>query len=355
MSKEFIVPTGSIIKEYLDELGMSQKECAKRIGSSEKHFSNIISGKSRLTEDVAIKLENVIQDAPASYWLNYEIKYREFKKREEAKLETYTNDQLEKLSKRFNFNAIFNGLDWSLSKQADEMLKLLRISDFEQFEAVYSDLSIDFMEDGGEKEAIAIWLNLAREEVEIQNKDIDEISYNKEKLMKSLSKFKKIALDSDYESSIKSARKLLNRLGVYLVFCDAITNSKVRGALTTYRKHPAIFLSGRFKTHDHVWFALMHEIGHLLYHYITTDTPIISFEDELELKEISTKEGEANEFARDFFIDIEDYKKFIEHQKFDRMNIEKFAETQQILPGIVVARLQRDGYLMYDQLNFLKT
>src|SRR5699024_10069084 len=115
MDIEFIVHTGSIIKEYLDEIGMNQKECAKRLGVSEKHFSNLLNGKSRLTEEVAIKLESIIHEVPASYWLNYESKYREYLKREEIYSHAYSKEQLVNLSKRFKFNTIFKGLEWDLA------------------------------------------------------------------------------------------------------------------------------------------------------------------------------------------------------------------------------------------------
>lgn len=264
-------------------------------------------------------------------------------------------DELKKLSKRFKFNTIFSGLDWDLTKQANEMLKILGIANFKQFDTVYSNLNVDFMEDGGEKESIAIWINLAKEEVEIQNKDLSSINFSIEALMENIDKFKLLALNSDYESSLKSARKLLNRFGIYLVFINAIDNSKVRGALTTYKENPAIYLSGRFKTHDHVWFALMHEIGHLIKHYIP-NRPIITLEDELfELKyTIDTKEKEANEFARDYFINNSEYSIFVDTNKFDEQSIYKFAKSQNVLPGIVVARLQHDRYIGFDKLNYLK-
>lgn len=355
MGNEFIVHTGSIIKEYLEEIGMSQKECAKRIGVSEKHFSNLLNGKSRLTEEVAIKLENIFHGVPASYWLNYESKYREQLKREEMYSQTYSMEELKKFSTKFKFNNVFQGLGWDLVKQANEMLKILRISRFEHFDEVYSNYNVDFMEDGGETEAIAIWLNLAREEVEIQNKDLSDKTYSKEKLLKSLDKFKLLALNNDYENSLKSARKLLNRNGVYLVFFDALENSKVRGALTTYKNNPAIYLTGRFKTHDHVWFALMHEIGHLLKHYIPNEA-IVSLENELDLKpSTDTKEEEANEFARDFFIDKLEYKEFVNRGNFNEASIHDFAKAQGILTGIVVARLQHDGYISFEKLNHLKS
>lgn len=74
----FMVLTGDIIKEYLDEYGITQKELATRTGISEKHISNVLSGHARLTEDFALKLEKVMPEVPASYWLNYECKYREY-------------------------------------------------------------------------------------------------------------------------------------------------------------------------------------------------------------------------------------------------------------------------------------
>lgn len=352
MSNEFLVPTGYVIKDYLEELDISQKELAKRIGMSEKHVSNLLNGKSKLTEEFAIRLEKIIHSVPASYWLNYEANYREYKVRNELK-QDLDESELKKLDERFHFTALFSGLGFELKEQANEMLKLLKISNFDLFDNVYSELEVDFMEDGGTKEAIAVWLNMAMEEIEIQNKDLTEINYDEKKLESSLPRFKKLALNNNYESSIRSARKLLNKLGVYLVLCDAIPNSKVRGALTTYKKRPAILLSARFKSHDHVWFALIHEVGHLLLHYVPYK-PLITMESELELKEVSQKEDEANKFSRDFFINYDDYKGFIRLQKFDKDSIEQFAKKQDILSGIVVARLQREGYLQYDQLNFLR-
>ena len=84
------------------------------------------------------------------------------------------------------------------------MLKLLKISDFNNFDAAYSNLSVNFMEDGGEKEAIAIWLNLCESEIEIQNADnVSSIKYEKTKLEKSLHLFKKLAYNDNIEFSIK--------------------------------------------------------------------------------------------------------------------------------------------------------
>lgn len=346
MNNSFLVPTGNIIKEYLEEYGITQKDLAERINSSEKHISNVMKGKNRLTEEFALKLEKVIGGVPASYWLNYEAKYREQVAREEEMV-AVSRWNLQEIAKRFHFKEVFKGLDISLTQQAIEMLKLLKISDFEKFDSVYSKVSVDFMEDGGEKEAIAIWLNMCEAEIEIQNDEIDTVQYKECKVKENLNKFKLLSNNNKTESSIKSCRKLCNKLGIYLVFCEAVTNSKVRGALTTYKNHPAIYLSGRFKSHSNTWFALMHEIGHLLLHYNKNDV-IVSYEDD-----DSTKEKEANKFAREFFIDPNDYKRFCDKREISAETIRLFAKSQGTIPEIVVARLQHDKIIEYNQFKYL--
>ena len=172
MTNEFIIHTGSILREYIDEIGISEKECAKNLDISEGDFVKLLDGKSILTNDIAEKLNKIIPDVPTSYWMNYEKKYRDYLANKNAHLSHYSVDDLRLFARRFKFNEIFSGLGWDINRQASEMLKLLGISSFEDFDLNYANLNVDFMEDGGEKEAIAIWLNLAKEEIELQNKDL---------------------------------------------------------------------------------------------------------------------------------------------------------------------------------------
>lgn len=74
----FTMPTGRILKEHLDERGISQKDFAQRIDASEKNVTNLFNGKICLTEGMALKLEHVMPDGSARYLLNYEAKYREY-------------------------------------------------------------------------------------------------------------------------------------------------------------------------------------------------------------------------------------------------------------------------------------
>ncbi|WP_455819588.1 ImmA/IrrE family metallo-endopeptidase [Clostridium butyricum] len=353
MHTNYCVPTGVIIKEYLEEKNISVEELANKYKIDQKYLVDLLNGKSGLTIEIANILNKALPEITASYWLNLEDKYNEYianEKKEKSKLLSCSKEQLKELSKKFKFKEVFKGLNWSLEKQAIEMLKLLQIRSFDKFNEAYSKYKVDFFQDGGETEAIAVWINLCKEEVFVQNDDISDINYSKEQLKNNLIMFKNIAYNENLDATINNCRRLCNRLGIYFVDLDPISNSKVRGALLTYEDHPAIFISRRFKTHDHIWFAIAHEIGHLMLHYQKDDI-LISLE---ENETIDDKEEEANKFARDLFIDSEEYNKFIAKGEFTSKAIEVFAAKNRILAGMLIARLQHDGYLEMSYMNYKK-
>lgn len=349
MGINYRVATGVIIREYLDEKNITQSNLAKKFGVSERYIDEVLDGKRKLTEDMINNLEKLLPEVPASYWVNLEDEYRKYLENKDIKYEL-ENVELKEIAKRFKFKDVFKGLDWDLKKQAIEMLSILKIKSFDAFDTVYSNLQVDFFEDGGEKEAIAIWLNLCKEEADLQTEDMEEINYSIKKLQKKISLFKKIAYNSDINKTLNSCRKLCNSLGIYFVELEAVSNSKVRGAVLTYNDRPAIFISRRFRSHDHVWFAIIHELGHLLKHYRANEL-LISLEEDT----VDKKEEEANEFARNFFIPKKDYDEFIRKGDFTSKAIEVFSAKHRILSGILVARLQHDKYLDMSVMNYKKS
>lgn len=345
----FIVAPGEVIKEYLDDRDMTQKEVAQRTGVSEKHISNLLNGKTRLTEDMALKLEKVMPDVPASFWLNYEVRYQEHVAREKEKYSLEGID-LKMISERFHFREVFKRSKKPLVEQAIDMLKLLGVTSFDRYKAALP-LGMEFMQDDGEDEASVVWIKLCEQAVEEQNKCLDDVPFDQEALKESFGRLKNIALNPDIDDSIKSCRKCLNKCGIYMVVVPAIVNSKIRGVLTTYKGHPAIFISKRFKTHDHVWFTIVHELAHLSLHY---DPNRILVSDE-DLSSEEHKDKEANEFARNFFVDAEKYEALQGHVGLTTQVISEFAREQKVCPGIIVGFLQHDGRIGFDQMNGLKS
>lgn len=69
------IPPGLTIKELLHNRKIKQRELALKMGCSEKYMSRIVSGRARISVDMAIKLKNAL-GMPAAFWLRLEYKYR---------------------------------------------------------------------------------------------------------------------------------------------------------------------------------------------------------------------------------------------------------------------------------------
>ena len=66
----------------------------------------------------------------------------------------------------------------------------------------------------------------------------------------------------------------------------------------------------------------------------------------LELSD-EEKEAAADLFARDKIIDKDKYTEFVNRHDYSIEAIKKFAESQKVMPYMVIGRLQKEKYLDY--------
>lgn len=67
-------PGGFIRRTYLEPFGISAREVAEYLHVSPSTFSRVVSGKSRITPDMAIRLSKVLGRSPQS-WLQMQMNY----------------------------------------------------------------------------------------------------------------------------------------------------------------------------------------------------------------------------------------------------------------------------------------
>jgi len=72
---DWISPPGETIADLIEERGWSQADLARRLGYTLKYMSLLIDGKASITEETALKLENVL-GSTAGFWLRREALYR---------------------------------------------------------------------------------------------------------------------------------------------------------------------------------------------------------------------------------------------------------------------------------------
>lgn len=341
-SRSYIAtPPGATIKEQLADRGMSQKEFAARMDMSEKHISRLINGEVSLTPDVAMRLEMVL-GLPAHFWSNLESIYRE--KLQKIQEENAMDKDIE-ITKKFPYREMAkNGWVKETSNAVEKVISLRKFFEVVKLTMLQENLipgiacrrqavteKADF--------ALLAWAQKAKLEARnIQTKSIDC-----QKLEKNLSNIRKMTNEIPAKFCPELC-ELFASCGVALVFLPHIGGSFLHGA-TFYDKNKIVVgLTVRGKDADRFWFSLFHEIAHILYGHI--NNPNGTTEDD---------EIEADQFARDILIPQKEFDEFTSFKQFDQNAMKKFANQVGVDVGIVVGRLQKEGYLEYNRYNQLKT
>ena len=68
------VHPGLLVKECLDDLGISVAEAAKGLGITCQQLHNVIAGRSNVTPEMAIRLEKAL-GSTADTWLRMQMHY----------------------------------------------------------------------------------------------------------------------------------------------------------------------------------------------------------------------------------------------------------------------------------------
>ena len=334
-------PPGATIKEQLVDRGMSQKEFAQRMDMSEKHISRLINGEVQLTPDMAMRLELVL-GVPAQFWSGLESIYRE--KLAKAKAESEMDSDIE-IAKKFPYNEMSKN-EWvpKTSKATEKVIHLRK-----HFEVVQLGLLQDNLIPGiacrrladHEKADYALFAWAQKAKLEARN--IDTKPINISELSKIVPQIRKMTRENP-RIFCGELINMLSDCGIAMVFLPHIGGSFLHGATFYDGSKIVMGLTVRGKDADRFWFSLFHEIAHIIYGHIG-QTNGTSDADELA----------ADEFAKETLIPSKEFGPFIAKEDFSKPSISQFANAVEIDAGIVVGRLQKEGYIEYSWYNDLKT
>ena len=335
-------PPGATIKEQLEDRSMSQKEFAARMDMSEKHISHLINGDVLLTADVAYRLEMVL-GLPARFWSNLESIYRE--KLVKAKAENELDKDIE-LAKKFPYAEMAKNGWLPETKQPEErvtnlrkffeVVQLSRLENAALIPAIACRrLSITEKSDF----ALLAWAQKAK----LDAREIETEPINLKQLECQLNAIRDMTAKEPAAFS-NELRALLARCGIALVFLPHFNGSFLYGATFCDKNKIVVGMTLRGKDADKFWFSLFHELGHIVLGHLHQSA---------ELDRVA--EDAADKFAADILIPPDSYSAFTQAGSFAREAIVKFSQELRIDPGIVVGRLQKEGYIDFSRYNDLKT
>jgi len=351
------IPPGVTLLESIEELGMSQTELADRMGRPIKTINEIIKGKAAITPETALQLERVLH-VPARFWNNLEMNFRDTLARIEER--SLLQEQLAWLKKiPVKFMVSFGWIQKKSNpiEQLEQVLAFYSVASIKGWEKVWDKkLGCAYKFRKSEKIeadeiALSAWLRAGQ--VEASSMQCEPYDANKFETI--LPEIRKLT-NSSPDIFVPELKKICASTGVAVVFIRELPKVPVNGVTHWLSSKKAIIqLSLRYKTDDHLWFSFFHEAGHVLMHGKRdfVDDDIIQNED-FNDEESRQWEDEANLFASKIIIPQAAYEYFLECRSFTESSVVRFAKSQGISAGIIVGRLQHDGYIPFNRLNHLK-
>ncbi len=342
---DYAIAPGHTLQETIDTLGIDQNELAQRAGLSNKHVNQVIKGKAAITHDTAIRLERVT-GVPARMWNNLEANYREQAARHAEK------------------QRMENDLDWLGTIPTKELIQRGAIQDasdkvhlLQAVLAFFGVASVQAWKEGWSKHqfafrksptfkgtdgAMATWLRLG----ELDAQKIECQPFDK-------AAFRATLLDKIRKLTVQAPDVFVPRMiewcaasGVALALVPEIKGAPVSGAAKWLTSSKAmICLNLRGKSNDRFWFTFFHEAGHVL-----NDSKKETFID-VDYKDDPCEQS-ANLFAANSLIPPEHARRLPTLKSLEA--VKAFAQSIGMAPGIVVGRLQCEGYIPYSHLNALK-
>ena len=331
---------GYYIKELVEDSGLTQEDFARRLGTTPKNLSVLISGEQRLSIDIANKLSRML-GTTIEYWLNIQMAYdenlAEFMDEQELEKEREVFKYIDYKYFRDNFD--LPNLSRDVKGQIKQVREFLLISSLVNLKE--PSLGVSFR-NYTDKMSLS---NVINSNVMVQiaiNKALDTPApkYNKRKFEKAVEY--SLTQTSNHKDFLNVVKESFGDAGVVLVVLPDIKDSDINGA--TKRVDGKIMLMINDKKHyaDTFWFALYHEIGH-----IVNGNMGVSVDNDTE--------DDADIYAKNKLIPQNEYKLFLEHDSFNESSIRRFADSIDRDPGIVLGRLLMDGKVSFSDNKLSKT
>lgn len=353
-SPDSISLPGETLREVLEDREMAQAELAERMGRPKKTVNEIIRGKTAITPETALQLERVL-GVPASFWNNLERNYREHQARkEEAGRLASSGDWLKKIPVRKMVDLGWIEKREDCVSQARELLNFFGIASPDQWRDVFELPQASFRHTTAFESrtgSLAAWLRKGT----LQGQQIHCAPFDSDRFKSVLMEARQLTR----EAPTVFGEALVERCataGVAVAFVPELPKCRANGATRWLSPHKALIqLSLRYRWADIFWFSFFHEAGHVLLH--GKREVFIEGNEKGEDEAVEKKEAEADRFASHLLIppgEIERLQRLAEAGRISKLDVRSFAEEVGIHPGIVVGRLQHEGWLPYSHLNDLK-
>lgn len=336
LSLDLLVHPGKTIKEVLEDKKMSQEELAIRTEYSSKHISEVVRGKKDISSEFANRLEYALC-IPASFWMNLQNNYD----KEVFEINSLINIEEKELNILKDLKDVikFCENEEIIECNSKREITILNMRKFLNLNNLCSIPSLPIKQAafrGSKANKVNVYVLYAWQKlceyftskIKITN------SYDIEKLKTKYDDIKK-TMFLPANDMVDKLKNIFAECGIAFEVVQHFTGAPVQGFIQKRNAKVILCMTIRQSFSDIFWFTLFHEIGHL----VNDD-----FDNQyIDYQFIESKEEQAADmFAKNMLIDQNDYDNFIKSCNLTINEIKKFANFQNVKPGIVIGRIQND-------------
>lgn len=332
-----VTSPGETLRETLDALPLSQTDLAVRTGMSIKHINQLVSGTATLSHDTAIRLERAT-GVPARTWNTLEANYRDSLSRSvERQALADSKDWLKRMPvAALRARGLVTATMHDPGTVLQQVLSFFGVSSIEAWQAAWAKPSAAFLQSSAfqaEPGAVAAWLRLGEQAATT----VETEPYDKALLRAAIPKLRALTILPP-EEFWPEVERICANAGVAVVIVPEIPGARASGATRWLSPTKALVqLSVRHKRNDHLWFALFHELAHVLLH----GKKEVFVEDKLGHDGgRAVQEAEATAFASTTLIPLTAQQKLQEAGTYSE--VRALAADIGVHPGIIAGRIQHD-------------
>lgn len=334
---------GEILRDELQERGITQKDFADLTGIQQTQLNEIIKGKRNINADIALLISKALK-MDAVLWLNmqsnYELDLAKINKKNEARLAAI--DQWGMIQpyipeKYFRKQGIISG---NPVNDIPVIRDIYQVEHFEQLASLYSHTAYARFRRSHtlsiEKINLVGWvklINYSASKLAVARFDTSK----KDDLIVSLKD-----IFGKNKNTIEKTTKLLNSFGIKFLVQQPPEKCPVDGISFWSNGNPAIGITLRHKRIDNFVFTVLHELGHVYLHLVNDNTAEfidLDKDHNTEAYKNNTEEIAANEFALNAMLPKKDWDQFkLTHPKFNEKAVVSFANRHNLHPAIVLGR-----------------
>jgi HTH-type transcriptional regulator/antitoxin HigA len=321
-----------LLKEKLDNSGLTKTQFEKLSGMERRSLDAILDKTSKQTD--IIKLLKLAEFLEIDF---NEALVVHFKDRpvEEIK-ELQSSMDITFINKFFDLKTLislgFINKNDSLEILKERICKFFDINSIYEYERELNEAFYSRTKKSFSDKMKDFWIKSSYKYFELIDNPNE---YKRQSLIDLIPKIKPYT--QNIETGLLTVFQALFNIGITVVFQPSLPKTQIRGATFLINDKPCIVITDFNKNYATIWFALIHELHHVLFDLETIEKTKYHLSGEPDLFLI--QEDKANEFASEYLISSEKMR-YIEKMIHNKFMVEKFAKECQIHPCIIYSQYQ---------------